>query len=73
VTTRKAATTRVARDDACLVTSCRTCGTALRQVDRFDRAIALGTLFQDHPPWPAAIHRPAVPAGGDAGAGSRSR
>jgi hypothetical protein len=56
-------TTRVSREGTCLVARCSTCGSALQQVDGFDPDVALGTLFQHHPPSPAAVHQPTVPAG----------
>lgn len=55
--------TRVSHEGARLVARCSTCGTFLRQIDGFDDDVALGTLFQHHPASPAAVHRPAVPAG----------
>ncbi len=54
--------TRLSGEGA-LVAGCSACGLALRQVEGFDRDIALGTLFQHHPASPAAFHRAAVPAG----------
>lgn len=57
------AATHVSRDSAGLIARCTICATALRHIDGFDPDVALGTLFQHHPASPAAVHRPAVPAG----------
>ena len=50
-------------DDACVVVECAACGLVLRQVEDFDRDVALGTFFSHHPASPDAVHRPDVPAG----------
>ena len=49
-------------DDACTV-ECAACSLVLRQVDDFDRDVALGTFFSHHPASPDAIHRQDVPPG----------
>ncbi len=48
--------------DACTV-ECAPCGLVLRQVDEFDRDVALGTFFSHHPTSPDAIHQQDVPPG----------
>jgi hypothetical protein len=64
--TSSTAVSRVRRpadgDDGCTV-ECGPCGLVLRQVDDFDRDVALGTFFSHHPASPDAIHRQDVPAG----------
>lgn len=50
-------------DDPCTVVECAACGLVLRQLDDFDRDVALGTFFSHHPASPDAIHRQDVPAG----------
>ncbi len=50
-------------DDPCVVVECASCGLVLRQLDDFDRDVALGTFFSHHPASPQAIHRHDVPAG----------
>ena len=49
-------------DGACTV-ECAPCALVLRQVDAFDRDIALGTFFSSHPSSPGAVHQQDVPAG----------
>ena len=61
--TRATAVTHVTDEGESLLARCSTCDTELRQVDGFDPDVALGTLYQHHPASPAAVHRPAVPAG----------
>ena len=63
MTTTLTGRTHVYSDGAALVARCDGCTLSLRQVEGFDRDIALGTLLQHHPSAPEAVHRPAVPAG----------